>query len=826
MTSTVVTLLLVIAGALLAAVAAFLAYLYWWQIARAQPRLEGTLTLPGLDAPVEVLRDKHGVPHIYARSRADLFRAQGFVHAQDRFWQMEQQRRIARGTLAEIFGEPALEADRFSRTVGFLRAAEAELAALDAGTRAVLDWYTAGVNAYMAARPGRLAAEVNLLRFTPAPWTPADTLAWAKVMHWALAGNWEAELLRVQLVGKLGDYRAAELEPDAPRTTPVILEAAAGPQAGQAAQRLVHVAGLLLNQYETLKGVFGSQGAGQGSNSWVLAPARSLTRKPLLANDPHLVAQIPGLWYEQHLAAPDYEVSGVNFAGCPGVLIGHNDEIAWGITNACADVQDLYVERPHPDDPARVAFADGWEQAQVYDEVIRVRRRAEAHVERVVVTRRGPLITNLLPPAERAGLPPLAVRWTGHDAGEGAGNLVGSLLALNTATSFAAFDAALAEWGGPPLNFTYADARGNIGYLLAGRIPVREGAYLGLAPAPGWEPAAAWPRTIPHAELPRLYNPESGVIVTANNKPVGDDYPYFLGVEFFPGYRAQRIESLIAERERHSVRDMEDIQMDTGSTFAAELARWITLLNSDDPWEKVAIQNLRKWNHRMDSESVAALVFHYVLLELLDMVFGDKLGGPLDERYLGISSTPLFPFSTFLDRAQVRLLELLNNEDQSVWYSDGATGKQRKREELLQEALTRAVRRIRDLVGDSALKWNWGRSHQVGFAHPLGSARLLGNVFDRGPIPVGGDGSSPLQTRYTPRRPLGLVQVIPNYRQIFEVGNWDKAQTVTVPGQSGHPFAKSYDDQLPMWREGAYHLMPWHRPAVEHVAVAKLTLLP
>ncbi|MDQ3250525.1 MAG: penicillin acylase family protein, partial [Chloroflexota bacterium] len=315
---------------LVALVGGFFLYIYGWLIQRATPVLDGELTLSIFDQTVEIRRDRHGIPHVYAQTQADLFRAQGFVHAQDRLWQMEQNRRIAQGTLAAVFGEAALEADRFSRIVGFWRAAQVELAQLDAEARQVLEWYAAGVNAYIALRPGRLAAEYNLLRVQPEPWTPLDSLGYAKVMSWALSLNWESELTRLRLLGALDPLAAAELEPDYPAKNPITLAGVGSAEM----TRLLATAGLLLHQYEAVQPWLGAVSAGQGSNSWVLAPKNSLNRRPILCNDPHLAVQIPGVWYELHLCCPDYETSGVSFTGAPGVVIGHNETIAWGMTNA------------------------------------------------------------------------------------------------------------------------------------------------------------------------------------------------------------------------------------------------------------------------------------------------------------------------------------------------------------------------------------------------------------------------------------------------------------------------------------------------------------
>lgn len=802
--------------------ALFFLYLYWWSIQRSNPQLDGTLTIDCFSTAVEIKRDKHGIPHIYAQNRADLFRAQGFVHAQDRRWQMEQNRRIARGTLAEVYGEAALDADRFSRTIGFWRAAQAELETLDEETLQILEWYAEGVNAYVASRPRRFGAEFNLLRVQPAPWTPLDTIGYAKVTAWGLSLNWDAELTRLRLHSTLGDVAAAELEPSYPAANPAVLEGVNSEEL----VRLQHTAGLLLNQYEQLKGWLGVAADGQGSNAWVLAPKASLNRRPLLCNDPHLAVQIPGVWYEIHLSAPDYEVSGVSFTGAPGVVIGHNADIAWGMTNGMVDVQDLFIERSNPAEPTHFAVGDGWEQAEVIEEVIQV-RRGTPHTEQVVITRNGPLITNLLSNGSTkqrkqdiAATVPLALRWTGHEPGQN----IRAILHLNQARNWDDFSAALADWAAPPQNVLYADDHGNIGYRLVGKIPQRA-ENLGMVPSPGWQTDRSWEKYIAFDELPHLYNPPSGKIVSANNKIVGDDYPYFLGVEFAPGWRAARAEEMLSKKERHTVRDMEEMQLDTHSTFAEALSPWITLLNSEDAWEKAAITALRRWNYRMESDSSAALVFHYTVIELMEMVFGDKLG-PAKLGYFGVGDNPLFLANGFLWRAEARLLELLNEHEQSYWYVEAETGRQRTREELLQEALTSAVSKIRAAVGDSMRRWDWGRTHQIRYVHPLGSARLLKNTFNRGPLPLGGDATTLNFARHIPQIPLGLVQVAASYRQIFEVGSWDRAQSVTNVGQSGHPLSDLYDDQIRMWQEGVYHAMPWSEEAVEAATVYRLRLEP
>ena len=791
---------------------------YWNMIQRPVPKLTGEQRLPGLSDTVEIVRDKHAIPHVYGKSDADILRAQGYLHAQERFWQMEQARRTAQGTLAEIFGSPALEADRFSRVIGFQRAAEAEAAALDDDTQQALTWYAAGVNAYLQANPGKVAAEVNLLRYTPELWTPADTVAVYKVFAWGQSINWESELTRLRLLDQLGPIRAAELEPDLPAGTPIILEAAGSADV----TRMVHAAGLLLNQYEEVKQWFGVLGEGQGSNSWAVAAKRTLNGRALLCSDPHLPLQIPGIWYENALHGGSFAVSGVSLPGVPGILMGHNASIAWGLTNALVDVQDLFAERAAQGEPGHFVYADTTEAAHVQQETIVVRRKSQPHVEQVIRGRHGPIITGLLADSAdsaRLDAAHLALCWSGHTPG----TTIRAILGLNRATDWVSFNHALDDWCDAPQNVTYADVDGHIGYRLAGRIP-RRAQNLGLLPTPGWLAGGTWRDWIPVDELPRCYNPESGIIVTANNKMVGDDYPYFLGIEFMAGWRAARIEEMLRKKARHSIRDMEEIQLDTESKFAHELAPWLGTLYSDDPWEKFALNALRTWNYRMDTDSAAALVFHYTLLHLLEKTFGDKVG-VAREGFLGTTISPIFPSNGFMSRAELRLAQLINEHEESIWYTDVKRGQTRTRTALLQEALTDAVRYIRKTVGDSTLKWDWGRSHQIRYVHSMGSANFLRGFFNRGPFPIGGDGTTPLQTRHALHLPLELVQITPSCRLIVEVGNWDSAEAVLTSGQSGHPLSDHYDDQIAMYREGVYHRMPWSDDAVEEAAVYRMRLV-
>jgi penicillin G amidase len=799
-------------------VAGFVFYLYWWQIQRPVPDLDGDRDMVSLEAPVQVLRDRYGVPHIYASGDADLFKVQGYVHAQDRLWQMEQSRRIAHGRLAEVFGEAALDADRFSRLVGFTRAAQRELAQLDETERRALEWYAEGVNEFIRQNPGKLAAECNLLRFQPELWTELDTLACMKLMAWESSVNWETELLRLLLVGEIGAEGVAELEPGIVQEYPVITQKLAKSEA----MELLSITQRILSSYEAIKPWLRIRDGGSGSNSWAIAPKRSVTRRAILANDTHQGARIPVQWYELHLSSPTLHVSGASLPGVPGVFIGHNESIAWGLTSAPCDVQDLYLERSRPDNRDQYELGGQWYAAEVLEESIRVRGRNSPHVERIRVSRHGPIVDAVIRDCFLQQIPDMAfsLRWAGQDPGD----TLKSLLLLNRATDWESFTEALAHWSTPTQSFTYADTDGNIGYLLAGRIPRRAKGH-GLMPSPGWDVRYDWNGYASASDLPRIFNPESGYIVTANNRISAVDIPVFMGEDFSPGWRAGRLEDLLLEKERCTLRDVEEMQLDTGSWFARRLAPWFGRLEPRDSYEKLAAELLREWDHKLASDSSGASVFHFAWRALMRLVYVDKVG-QAESTIFGAGLTPLFLNHSLWLRASERLLELITDCKESAWYRDAATGRERNRNEILAEALAEAVAQLRATLGDNARRWEWGRVHQIRFNHPLGSARLLGTFLNCGPFPIGGDFSTPLQTGESPNLPPQLVQVIPTYRQIFDVGNWDSAETVIATGQSGRPFSTHYTDQVDMWREGEYRTMPWSREAVESAAMYRMLLWP
>ncbi|HEY4689339.1 MAG TPA: penicillin acylase family protein, partial [Anaerolineae bacterium] len=580
---------------------------------RSLPQIEGALAVHGLQSPAEIVRDRWGVPHIYAESIEDAFFAQGFVHAQDRLWQMDVNRRAGLGCLSEMFGAMTLDLDRFARTIGLARAAQAELDATDPDSLARLDAFVAGVNACVGR--GVRPVEHRLLQAKVEPWTRLDTAAWAMMLAWGLSWNWESELERLALWKWLGPERAAEVESDYPDSQATVFDETSG---------IEEVCAHLLEAYRRLGEWLPRSSKGAGSNNWVLGASRTATGRPMLANDPHLRLSLPSLWYENHLIVKDrLNVTGITMPGVPGVILGHNERIAWGATAVIADTQDLYLERIDPNDPSRYQTPNGWEPVQTARESIRIRFRRKPVEHIVRRTRHGPLIT---PSHSHTHL---ALKWTVHQPGQ----WLHALFAINRATDWDSFKEALRGWHAPAINMVYADVEGRTAYRMAGRIPIRKQGH-GLTPAAGWTDDYEWIGEIPFDELPEQTIQPSNqptsqpsnypTIVTANNRVVGPGYPYFISHEWLNGHRAARIRQRLDACERVSIQDSLSIQMDVKSLDAPELVERLLKLEPRTKREAAALDRLRDWDGVLSAGSVAATLYEVTQIELVRLLFADR----------------------------------------------------------------------------------------------------------------------------------------------------------------------------------------------------------
>ncbi|HZO73273.1 MAG TPA: penicillin acylase family protein [Ktedonobacteraceae bacterium] len=795
---------------------------YYLLTRRPLPRKSGTLHLQSLHEPVEVITDRYGIPHIYAQNEDDLYFAQGYIHAQERLWQMELNRRIGAGRLSELFGTIALEADRFSRRLGMHRAAAEEVARLSEHNKRVLKAYAQGVNAFIEQNQSRLPIEFVLLRFKPEPWKPADTIQWSKMMGWNLGGNWETEIIRARLIAKLGVELASKLEPGYDPAHPLIVPPG------------IEYRGInlgLLEQYQQVKELSGFGMLG-GSNNWVVDGTMTATGSPILCNDPHLGQAAPSIWYECHLVAGDIDVVGASFPGSPGIVIGHNQHIAWGVTNAVSDVEDLYIEKFNPENPYQYEFQGQWHEARVVREVINVRGQKEPVIEEVRITRHGPILTGITQPLNGAQANgahgattelPLALRWTGLEQCK----IISSIQKLNRATNWTEFLDAMRDWDVPPQNVIYADVEGNIGYIMAGAIPIR-GKGQALLPSPGWKGEYEWVGYIPFEELPQSFNPEQHFIATANNRVVDDNYPYYITNEWLNGYRAQRIRDLLTSQDHKlTLADMARIQADYYSLPATEIVPYMLQVQPATPLAASALQIARTWDYRLTAESAGAAIYITFLRKLERLVLGTVLGDDEDllDRYLGVGSTILALVNGYTSRSRPLLIRLLKEGDDSWFANSTLPNGPCSWNEALTKAFHTSIEELRAKLGADPARWQYGSIHQMTYRHPLGTVKLLSKFFNRGPFPVGGDIDTINMGAVSPAQPTEVITV-PSYRQIVNLAGLPSSLSGHSPGQSGHPVSKHYDDFIQMWLEVSHHPMLFERQAIADNAEGTLVMKP
>ena len=779
------------------------------------PETSGAFSVPGLHAPVVIERDSWGIPRIRAEQAQDLFFANGFVHAQDRFWQMELNRRVGSGRLSELFGPLTLEADRLMRRLGLRRVAEEEARLIQGEDRALLAAYCRGINYYLARRPSRLPLEFSLIRalppprfrWRPDPWEIADTLVFGKVMALGLSSNWSEELVRSAVLEKLGPERAAALEPSHGVDLPLVLEGAHVPE------ELVR---RLRDSYTELHPFLSATGIGAGgfSNNWVVDGTRTASGKPLLANDPHLTLQMPSIWYEIELNGAGFAVAGASFPGAPGVIIGRNRRIAWGVTAACLDVQDLVIERINPANPQQYWHQEQWRAGRVVREEIRVRGRAEPVVEEVLITHHGPIVSPVLAGEQRA----LALRWTALEPG----SVAQSVLHYNRAHDWPEFTEALRLWDVPAHNFVYADVDGNIGYYTPGKVPIRSRGS-GAVPVPGWTGEYEWVGTVPFEALPHAYNPPSHQVVTANNRLVGDDYPYHLGDDWLAGYRARRITDLLGDRHDLTVEDFQRMQLDLYSLPGREAAAVLAGMRGQSPIEETALRHAAEWDGFLTAETIGGCVCLIFQHHLLRAVFTPILGD-LTETYLGLGTSQIMPRNGFLSRSLPLLYDLARARDDGWFVRMGVPT--RSWEATLAAALRATVAYLRDRLGNEVSGWRWGRVNALRFTHPLGMKPPLDRLFSRGPLPMGGDDNTVAAAALPIDSPYDRSGWAASYRQIVDLGDPGRSVSIHTTGQSGHPASPHYDDMISSWREGRYHPLSLPEGDVRRAVGGRLVLQP
>ncbi len=786
----VAAILLVSAGAAIAALS------FWaW---RTLPQTGGERVVAGLSTPVEIWRDRYGVPHIFADSLPDAWFALGYVHAQDRMWQMEFTRRLGAGRLAEVMGERALDADRFFRTLGLYRLAEAQSGSLSPQARGALESYASGINAWLDHRAAALPPEFALLGYEPEPWRVADSLVWGRLLAYQLSTNWTTELLRARLALRLPKALLVELWPAGPPDAPVTIGA---PEQAAAAG----IDGLF-DRPATTPFWLDSRGA---SNAWVIGPDRSRSGAPILANDPHLGLAAPGPWYLARLVTPGLELTGATAPGVPFTVLGHNGSVAWGMTSMGGDTQDLFVETIDPADPARYLTPDGPRPFITRSETILVKGSDPVSLP-VRATRHGPVISDFLAGMDAvAGMNAVIALAS---ASEAAGDATAeALAAMPLARDAASFAAAAADFEAPALNIFFADAQGAIGMVAPGRIPVRRRGD-GSLPAAGASGLQDWIGLIPKDERPRLLDPETGILFNANNRLVDDGYPWFIARDWEEPHRARRIAEILEVRARHSVEDMASLQTDVLSDAARDLLP--VMLEQAGRVEgdaARAVEMLRIWDLRMRRDRPEPLIYAAWLREAMRGIAADELG-------------PHFP-QYWRNRPRFIRAVLTRNRH---WCGDAQSGSVQDCGPVLRRALERALDGIASRLGHDIAGWRWGDLHRAAFRHhALGDVPVLSwlanlsipsdggdHTVNVGAV-AGGDAAAPF------RHVHGA-----GYRGIYDLSDLAASRYMMPPGQSGNPLSPHYRDLLEPWRDGAYIRIAGSREEIAAAGYERLVLTP
>ena len=777
---------------------------YYYFVKLPLPKTEGEIQIRGLHAPVKVLRDSWGVPHIYAEDEHDLFMAQGFVQAQDRLWQMESNRRLAAGRLSELIGPMTLPLDRLVRTLGLMRAARREVASYDARHLKVLNAFAAGVNAFIDYRKGRLPLEFPLLKVAPEPWRPEDSLAWAKMMALFGGKNWQEEIVRAMLEQKLGEDKARELLSHNQLVPPTIIPSSLN---------LASLWPLPHHGPSAFVPVFGG-----ASNNWSVHGSRTATGFPLLANDMHLPLRIPCLWYEMHLVAGDYDVIGLSLAGVPGIIAGHNRDLAWGITFGYTDVQDIFLERMNPDKPGQYFFKGQWLQAELIKEEIRVKGEDNPVIHEIWQTRHGPIISPQVP--ETQGLKhALALKWSAHDPGD----MMPTMGRINLARNWQEFKSAAQNWSEPSVNLVYADNKGNIGYVLGSRIPIRVGGH-GQGPFPGWTGENEWLGYVSPNQKPFLMNPERGFVATANNQVVSSNYPRYIAMDYATGFRAARIEQILSEKAKATTDDFRALQGDLRCLPAAQFLAALKGIEIQDPESRQLLERLRSWDQVLGPDSTGGAIYSVLFYRLLENTFRDDLG-PVADYFFGTGLTYLEPLNRFCEHSRV-ILQRVMEDRHSSWFDDINTPERENLTHILEKSLKETATFLKEKLGRDPSGWRWGRLHQVELQHALGSVSPLDKVFNLGPYEGGGHFSTVWQSAVNPGMDFDLKAWTASHRHIYDLEDWDKSLGSVVPGQSGMFGSPHYDDQMEMWLKVEHHPLYYSREKVESEAKHVLLLVP
>jgi len=763
---------------------------------------DGELAIDGLQHPVTIYRDEASIPHIYAETNTDLMFAQGWIHAQDRLWQMEMNRRVAMGRIAEAFGNLALDTDRLVRTLGFNRLSKQDWINTSPELKSLMGSYADGVNAYIAN--GKLPIEFRLAGIKPEAWHPIDSIGWGRVMSWTLSHGWSGSLTRQEIVEKIGVEKAAELSIYYPDTNPVELP-----------NGLEFNSLSIDEMYDAVVGPFlakDMEGGGRGSNAWAISSKKSETGRPILCNDTHLVLSAPSVWYLNHLHSEEgFHVFGASLAGVNGILIGHNEKVAWGITLAFTDVEDIFVEKVDVEFPDSYEYCGEKLSFDCIEETILVKGQSP-HIETVKSTIHGPLIGSVTKDNNRT------ISLCSKTLMEM--KFPEAIHAMNMAQNVNEFSRAV-DLIFTPLNLAYADVEGNIGLFISGRVPIRKKGN-GQLPVEGWTGEYDWVSEIPLSEMPKSVNPKQGYLISCNHKIVDDSYPFFLSNSYMNGFRARRIENIFSSTEKISMDVCKELHQDVYSIPAEIFINgMIRGLRTAIPKVQKILDILLKWDFILAKDSSAATVYQVLMYKIVRNLVEGDLGKDLTDRYMGVGEHPLLlPTSELLGHTTQAVFNILQNIN-SKWLSSS-----KEILHLLENSMNETCAWLEGNMGYEEDNWKWGNIHHAQFRHGMSIHKPLDKVFDVGPYPIGGDTDTVCQSAYNPASPYHATEWCPSIRLIMDVGKWDNSVMVCPPGQSGVLGSKHYSDMAEKWINAEYIPMLWSRNKVESSAEKVFKLIP
>ncbi|HLO59585.1 MAG TPA: penicillin acylase family protein [Bacteroidales bacterium] len=747
---------------------------------RAIPDYNENIRIEGLHAPVEVYRDSFAIPHIYATDEHDLYMVTGYLLAEDRLWQMDLLRHVTEGRLSEIFGAGYVQADLLLRALRFRDKSDKILAKADSSNLIALNAFAEGINVFLEKNKNHLPPEFTILRYKPEKWQPYQTLNMIGYMAWDLKAGW-SEILLTSIQKTVDSVRYRQILPDLLRNQPTVYpQDKSGTFSSLLPDMMLYTAGLQDLGADVL----------DASNNWAVSGFKSSTGKPLLANDMHLGLSVPGIWYQIHQVIPGkMNVTGLLLPGAPVVICGHNDSIAWGMTNTYVDNLDFYRETVNPGDTGEYKYMGKWLKFLNKKEVIKISDGTQ--VEKTIrFSHRGPVVSSI----KNFGTDVITMHWVGDEMSDE----FKTVLMLDRANNWAEFKDALKTFNSLSQNVAYADVKGNIGLFCAAGIPIRD-REIPFGILPGDTDKYDWKGYVPFEELPYMFNPLSGFVASANNRTVPRDYPYHIGSWYSLPDRFSRITEMLTAKEILSVEDFKNIQLDQKSKLAEKyMPAFVDALSGfkpKDEVEKKALEMLKTWNYTMAANSSAPTVFETMYLQLLHGVFSDELGNDLFLSLNGVTSISRNAFDQMMETRVSAWFDDISTPDKTETFTDMVT-----------LAFTKSVGDLRVKMGEDTGLWQWGKIHHLLLQHPLGVKDILDKAFhlNRGPFPVGGSFHTVSPYSYDPNNPYDS-KTGSSHRHIFDLSDWDKSLTVIPTGNSGIPSSKHYCDQTDLYVNGRYH---------------------